>query len=211
MATINRTFYKESDACKSFLFYCLFLTFLTSSIFPATAQEQLTLQAEEAAYAYVSPFKHDDGFKEVFYEAGMEATLEEKTNLILPDVFFAYGDADILPQSEAVLQDVIRILNENPTLAIELSAHTDSRGNARFNDRLSKNRARAMVKYLTSNGVSGSRLISVGHGEEQPRNHCGDGVSCSEQEHRENRRIEMRTATIIGKIPTRRTYIYKTY
>jgi len=200
MTTINRTFYKESDTCKSFLYYCLFLSFFIGSISTSSAQEQLTLQAEAEAYAYVSPFKHDpDGFKEVL------------TNLILPDVFFAYGDANILPQSEVVLQDVIRILNENSTLAIELSAHTDSRGNARFNERLSKNRARAMVKYLTRNGVSASRLISVGHGEEQPRNHCGDGVFCSEQEHRENRRIEMRTATIIGKLPTRSTYIYKTY
>ena len=212
MATINRTFYKESDTCKSFLSYCIFLSFFIGSVSTLLAQDQLTLQAEEETYAYVSPFKHDpDGFKEVIYEAGMEAKLEEKTNLILPDIFFAYGDANILPQSEIVLQDIVRILNENPALGIELSAHTDSRGNARFNERLSKNRARAMVKYLTRNGVSASRLISVGHGEEQPRNHCGDGIVCSEQEHRENRRIEMRTATIIGKLPTRSTYIYKSY
>lgn len=209
MTTINRTFYKESIVCTTYLTNLILLLLL--NVYAVEAQE-LTFEASEPSLAYVSPFEHDpEGYKEVLYEEGMEIQLEEKTNLILPDVFFSYGGVDVLPESEIVLQDLIRILNNNPDIAIELSAHTDSRGNARFNDRLSKHRARSMVKYLTRHGISASRLISVGYGEEQPRNHCGDGIICSEQEHRENRRIEMRTARVIGQLPTRSTYIYKSY
>jgi len=213
MTTINRTLCKRSDTCNAQCIHFLLFIFLFSS-FTLSAQiaDNLQFEATSERIAYVSPFKHGaDGYKEVYYEEGMEAKLEEKTNLILPDIFFAYGDATILPQSEAVLQDLVRILNDNPDLAIELSAHTDSRGRARYNERLSKNRARNMVKYLTTNGVSASRLISIGYGEDMPRNHCGDGIVCSEQQHKENRRIEMRTAKVLGTIPTRSTYIYKNY
>ena len=212
MAAINRTFYKESDACNSPLIVLIFIFLVTNGASVLAQDEPLTFEATAAPLAYVSPFKHDpDGYKEVQYEVGMEAKLEEKTNLILPDIFFAYGEDALLPQSEPVLQDLIRILNENPELAIELSAHTDSRGNARFNERLSRNRARSLVKYLTRNGVEAHRLIAMGQGEESPRNHCSDGILCSEFEHRENRRIEMRTARIVGRLTPREGYIYKQY
>jgi len=213
MTTINRTLFKGSITCISHCtYFLLFIFLLGSSAAMAQVSNDLQFESTSERMAYVSPFKHTpDGYKEIYYEEGMEEKLEEKTNLILPDIFFAYGDATILPQSEGVLQDLVRILNNNPDLAIELSAHTDSRGNARYNERLSKNRARNMVKYLTTNGVSASRLISIGYGEDMPRNHCGDGIVCSEQEHKENRRIEMRTARVLGTIPTRSTYIYKSY
>jgi len=159
--------------------------------------------------AYDSPFEHIPvEYKEVIYEEGMPAKLEERTNLILEDIFFSYGDDQIRSDAKTVLDDLVRILRENPDLAIELSAHTDSRGSKRANERLSRNRARNMVKYLTLQGINASRLLPIGSGEDQLRNHCGNGVICSDQEHQENRRIEMKTARIVGNLQDR-DYIYK--
>jgi len=184
------------------------LSFLFPTDFIAQEASLAYASTTEVA-AYESPFKIGaDGYKEVYYEEGMDAKLEEKTNLILEDIFFAYNDDEILPQSERVLNDLVRILRENQELAIELSAHTDSRGTERYNERLSRKRASNMVKYLTRKGISAVRLLPIGSGEGNPRNHCSDGVSCTEYEHRENRRIEMRTARIISVLPLR-NYIYK--
>lgn len=213
MFTINRTSKKSATAYRSRKVYlpvtaicCLSLLFPTD--FMAQETSIAYVPATDVS-TYESPFKNGaDGYKEVQYEEGMDAKLEEKTNLILEDIFFAYNDDEILPQSERVLDDLVRILRENQDLAIELSAHTDSRGTARYNERLSRKRASNMVKYLTRKGISAARLLPIGSGEGNPRNHCSDGVPCTEYEHRENRRIEMRTARIITVLPLR-NYIYK--
>ncbi len=176
---------------------------------PLSAQDNSIAYVPINKATYESPFAHEsEGYKEVIYEEGMPAKLEERTNLILEDIFFAFGDDEIRSEAKNVLNDLVRILRENPDLAIELSAHTDSRGSQRANERLSRNRARNMVKYLTLQGVQASRLLPIGSGEGTLRNHCGDGVICSDQEHQENRRIEMKTARIVGNLPYR-DYIYK--
>lgn len=173
------------------------------------AQDNSIAYVSVNAASYESPFEHDPvEYKEVIYEEGMPAKLEERTNLILEDIFFAFGDDEIRSDAKNVLNDLVRILRGNPDLAIELSAHTDSRGSQRANERLSRNRARNMVKYLTLQGIEASRLLPIGSGEGTLRNHCGNGVICSDQEHQENRRIEMKTARIVGNLPYR-DYIYK--
>ncbi len=176
---------------------------------PVLAQNNSVAYEAVNPAAYESPFEHTPNeYKEVFYEEGMPAKLEERTNLILEDIFFSFGDDQIRSDAKRVLKDLVRILRENPDLAIELSAHTDSRGSQRANERLSRNRARNMVKYLTLHGINASRLLPIGSGEGTLRNHCGDGVRCSDQEHQENRRIEMKTARIVGNLQDR-DYIYK--
>ena len=176
---------------------------------PLMAQDNSIAYVSVNTTAYESPFEHMlDGYKEVIYEEGMAAKLEDRTNLILEDIFFSFGEDQIRSDARSVLDDLVRILRENPDLAIELSAHTDSRGSQRANERLSRNRARNMVKYLTLQGIEASRLLPIGSGEGSLRNHCGDGIVCSDQEHQENRRIEMKTARIVGGLPYR-DYIYK--
>ena len=176
---------------------------------PLTAQDQSIAYVPVNVAAYESPFEYiSEEYKEVIYEEGMPAKLDDRTNLILEDIFFSFGDDRIRSDAKNVLNDLVRILNENPDLAIELSAHTDSRGSQRTNERLSRNRARNMVKYLTLQGIEASRLLPIGSGEGVLRNHCGNGITCSDQEHQENRRIEMKTARIVGNLPLR-DYIYK--
>lgn len=84
------------------------------------------------------------------------------------------------------------IMQQNPTLKIELSSHTDSRGNDDYNLKLSQRRADAAVAYIVSKGINRNRLEAKGYGETRLVNNCGNGVECSEEQHQENRRTEIK-------------------
>ena len=83
------------------------------------------------------------------------------------------------------------MLKENPNVTIELAAHCDYRGNDDYNMRLSERRAKSVVEYIISRGISPERIVSKGYGETQLVNDCGNGVKCTEEEHQQNRRTEI--------------------
>ena len=83
-------------------------------------------------------------------------------------VFFKYDKADILPQSFPLLNEVAQILIDNPTIQIRIEGHTDSRGSDKYNKDLSDRRAASVRQYLMGRGIEGSRMASVGYGEERP-------------------------------------------
>jgi cell division protein FtsN len=76
-----------------------------------------------------------------------------------------------------------------------LASHTDCRGTSRYNEELSQRRANGVVEYLVQKGINRDRMRPVGYGESEPRNHCNDGISCTEDEHARNRRTEVRILT----------------
>ena len=84
------------------------------------------------------------------------------------------------------------MLSENPTIKIELSAHTDSRGSNRYNERLSNQRAASAKQYLVARGIAANRITAVGYGENQLLNECRDKVKCEDKQHAENRRLEIK-------------------
>ncbi len=86
----------------------------------------------------------------------------------LPNIFFEFAKWDLTPSSEGGLQELLAMLNDNPNIIIEISAHTDYFGNNEFNLNLSQKRAQSVVDYLIRAGIAPERLISVGHGEEKP-------------------------------------------
>ncbi len=88
-------------------------------------------------------------------------------------------DAKLLP----VLKDGV---------SVEIASHTDSRGSRVSNRSLSERRAQAVTNYLISKGINSSRIVSNGYGESRLVNRCADGVSCTEMEHRSNRRTQFR-------------------
>ena len=92
---------------------------------------------------------------------------------------------------------LVSLLKENPSLVVEIGAHTDSRGTDEFNDKLSQGRANSVVAYLLEKGIIEDRMVAVGYGETLLKNRCKDGVDCSEEEHQENRRTTFR---VIGEI-----------
>ncbi len=125
-------------------------------------------------------FEHD--FKMFKLEVGVVVQLD--------NIYYDYGKANIRPDAALELDKLVSILEENPSMKIELSSHTDSRGSAPYNLNLSKRRAKSAVEYIVSKGISSSRIKSRGYGETKPLNKCRDGVQCTEEEYQLNRRTE---------------------
>ncbi len=114
---------------------------------------------------------------------------------VLKNIYYDFDKWDILPESKIELNKLVKLMNENPSLSVELSSHTDSRGTHAYNERLSQRRAESAVNYIVSQGIPQRRITAKGYGETQLVNRCADGVECTEEEHRMNRRTEF---TILG-------------
>ncbi|MDR0540805.1 MAG: OmpA family protein [Dysgonamonadaceae bacterium] len=98
---------------------------------------------------------------------------------------------DILPQEGDKLKELIDLLKENQNISIILSSHTDSRASDAYNRALSERRAQSAKDYLIAKGIDARRIVSIGYGKTRLLNRCANGVSCSEAEHRMNRRTEV--------------------
>lgn len=121
-------------------------------------------------------------------------SIEAKTGNILKirNIYFELAKADLLTESKDVLDRIILYMEENAQCRIELSAHTDSRGSSASNMTLSDKRAKSAFEYLIENGIDPTRLVPKGYGESKLSNQCSDGVECTEDEHAQNRRVEMK-------------------
>ncbi len=110
----------------------------------------------------------------------------------LKNIYYDFDKYYIRSGSAESLDWVVTLMRKYPSLALELTSHTDARGTTNYNRWLSRKRAKSAVKYITDRGISPFRLQANGYGETQVRNHCEDGVECSEEEHQYNRRTEIR-------------------
>ena len=119
----------------------------------------------------------------------MEPAVKEK--ITLNNIYYDYSKWDILPDAAKELDLLISFMKENPELKVELNSHTDSRGNDFFNLDLSQRRAESAVNYVISHGISAARIKGTGYGETHLLNRCANGVNCTAQEHRQNRRTEI--------------------
>lgn len=88
--------------------------------------------------------------------------------IILKDIYYDFDKATLRPQSLIVLDTVVAIMQDNPNIIIEMSAHTDSKGKDAYNMKLSQRRAQSCVDYLISRGISSDRMIAKGYGETRP-------------------------------------------
>jgi outer membrane protein OmpA-like peptidoglycan-associated protein len=114
-----------------------------------------------------------------------------ETVIRLNNVFFETNKWELLPESKTELNALITILQQNPTMKIEIRGHTDNVGNDDANLSLSENRAKSVVNYLIENGITGDRLTSKGFGESQPvtTNETAEGKQ-------QNRRVEFIIQTL---------------
>jgi len=106
------------------------------------------------------------------------------SKIVLKNIFFDFDKATLRPESTNELQRLTKLLTDVPTLKIEISGHTDSKGANDYNKTLSDNRAKAVVDYLIKAGITANRLVYKGYGEEQP-------ISTNETE--EGRQLNRRT------------------
>ena len=105
-------------------------------------------------------------------------------------IYFDLDGSDIRPEAALDLVKILDVLNQYPTMKIDIRSHTDSRQTAVYNERLSDRRAKSTIKWLIKNGISPNRLTGKGYGETQLVNECSDGVKCTEEQHQMNRRSE---------------------
>jgi len=89
--------------------------------------------------------------------------------VLIENIFYDFDKATLRPESATALDELVKLLNENPNVTIELSAHTDYRGSAAYNKNLSQRRAESVVNYLIEHGIAADRLTPVGYGKEKPK------------------------------------------
>lgn len=118
--------------------------------------------------------------------------LGEGAVFVLKNIHYDFDQSLIRAEAGRILDNLVNVMSQNPTLRIELSSHTDSRGKDAYNMRLSQQRAEAAVNYLVNKGVDRSRMVAKGYGETRLLNNCGNGIQCSENEHQANRRTEIK-------------------
>ena len=89
--------------------------------------------------------------------------------VLIENIFYDFNKATLRPESATALDELVRTLNENPNVTIELSAHTDCRGSDEYNEKLSQRRAESVVNYLIQHGIAADRLTPKGYGEGKPK------------------------------------------
>lgn len=89
--------------------------------------------------------------------------------VLIDNIFYDFDKYSLRHESTKALDELIKLLNENPNVTIELSAHCDYKGSAEYNKTLSQKRAEAVVNYLIQHGIAKDRLSPVGYGKEKPK------------------------------------------
>ena len=106
--------------------------------------------------------------------------------ITLSEVYFNYNKSDITPETKLVLNELVAIMKQSPNVSIFIKSHTDNRGTAKYNLKLSEERANATAQYLISQGIAGQRVSGKGYGQLEPKIDCQ--ANCTEEDHKENRR-----------------------
>ncbi len=142
----------------------------------------------------------ESGFRE--YEKNVELKkIEIGQKIILRNIFFDLSKWSLRNESVNELERLIKLMNENPTMKIELSGHTDTRGSVESNRILSENRAKSVVEYLIDHGIDKTRLKYAGYGEKEPihsdsKVYAEKSKSKREELHQNNRRTEFKVLSL---------------
>lgn len=114
----------------------------------------------------------------------------------IPNSQYDFEIYQVTPHIAKEAQKVLEFLENNPTVKIEVGAHTESKGNDKNNLILSRYRAEAFSSFLVRNGIAKERIKSKGYGETQILNHCLNNVSCSVNDHLYNQRLELKITAL---------------
>ena len=86
----------------------------------------------------------------------------------IDNIFYEFGKWDLTASSEKALEGLVKLLNDNPNITIEIASHTDMKGNEEFNMNLSEKRAQSVVDFLVRSGIESERLTAKGYGKSKP-------------------------------------------
>lgn len=128
----------------------------------------------------------DENFQEVIMDIKLNR-LKENSKIILKNVFFDYAKAIIKQESKSELNRLVKIMTDNPKIKIEVSGHTDNVSSLETNNKLSNDRAKAVVDFLIENGIEANRLEYKGYAFFQPITD-----NDTEENRAKNRRVEFK-------------------
>jgi outer membrane protein OmpA-like peptidoglycan-associated protein len=119
------------------------------------------------------------------------------SRMVLNNIFFDFDKSALSATSNVELRNILKFLNKYPKVVIEISGFTDSKGSSEYNQKLSAERAQAVVAYLNAKGISSSRMVPKGYGESSPDalNNNKDG-SDNPDGRQMNRRVELKIIEI---------------
>lgn len=108
--------------------------------------------------------------------------------IVLNPIYFEFDKHNITKEAAFELDKAVNAMNKYPNMVVKVESHTDNRGSAVYNQKLSERRAKSTVQYIISKGIDASRLSSEGKGEGDPLIDCG--TKCTDEEHQQNRRSD---------------------
>lgn len=149
--------------------------------------EKAGYMADSSIVAAVYPQKDTLIHTELF----LQAVNKVGEKFVLENIYYDFDKHNIRPDAALILDKLVTAMSKNPTLKIELSSHTDSRGSDKYNMSLSQKRAQSAVDYIVGRGIEKDRLVAKGYGETRLVNQCANGVKCTPEEHQANRRTEV--------------------
>ena len=149
-----------------------------------TRREQFTMQGKSIPQIFLTKSQTDTTFT-------VDMLLDKATlnkTFVLENIYYDLNKYNIRPDAATELDKLVTILQDNPSLKIELGSHTDARDTDAYNQRLSENRAKSAVAYIVSKGIAADRMTHKGYGETQliVKN------ARNEEEHQRNRRTEFK-------------------
>ncbi len=121
------------------------------------------------------------------YVVALDEIVENKA-IVLDNIYYDLNKSDIREDAALELDKLVTLLQDNPGISIELSSHTDNRGDDKYNQILSQKRAEAAVAYLITNGIDQARVTAKGYGETRPIMENAE----AEEDHQKNRRTEFK-------------------
>ena len=151
-----------------------------------TSDLEVTMDGFESQRVAVAASEEEEVAVSIMLDPIEEIITPERINL--DPIYFDFDQSNITAKAAFELDKLVQIMSKYPNLVINATSHTDSRGSASYNEKLSDSRAKTTVQYLISQGIDKSRVSGVGKGESELKVDCGN--NCTDEEHQLNRRSE---------------------
>lgn len=124
-------------------------------------------------------------------ETKQEVSFEFANGEVIANVYYPYGAAKLSSKAKTDLNKIAKAMKKNSKMILEVNSYADSRGRAEYNLKLSKQRRMAVVNYLIAKGIAKDRIQGKAYGETELENGCYDNVTCTEEQHSQNRRSDV--------------------